>query len=124
MFNRLNVFKEGIGTTIMKKIGLVLIILIMIITGFLSGCNSLNSDKDKFVGTWKTSLGITSALFSDGTCTIAGVSGTWDIKDSHLVVVLANLPTQSTFTYFFSNDDKTVTLTDISTNISTTYTKQ
>lgn len=108
----------------MKKIALVLIILIMVSAGFLSGCDSLKSDKDRFIGTWKTSVGVTAVLFSDGTCTIAGVSGTWDIKDGKLVVVLANLPTQSTFTYFFSDDDKTVTLTDISTGVSTTYTKQ
>ena len=42
----------------------------------MSGCSSLASDKDKFVGTWKAANGATSVLFSDGTCTITGITGT------------------------------------------------
>jgi len=108
----------------MKKQLIIIGIIALLICVGVSGCNSLMSDKDKFVGTWKTSLGVTSVLFSDGTCTISGVSGTWDVKDNMLIIVLANLPTQSTFSYVFSNDDKTVTLTDKVTGISTIYTKQ
>ena len=65
-----------------------------------------------------------SRFFFDGTYTVVGISGTWLINDNMLVIVLANLPTQSTFSYVFSNDDKTVTLIDIGTGISTVDTKQ
>jgi hypothetical protein len=58
----------------MKKQFVIIGIVALLVCGCLSGCNSLISDKDKFVGTWKTSLGVTSVLFSDGTCTIASVN--------------------------------------------------
>jgi hypothetical protein len=109
---------------VMKKQLVIIGFVALLIFVGINGCSSLTSDKDKFVGTWKTSLGVTSVLFSDGTCTIAGVSGTWDVKDNMLIIVLANLPTQSTFSYAFSDSDKTVTLTDKVTGISTVYTKQ
>jgi hypothetical protein len=99
------------------------LVMLLVCVG-MSGCSTLVSDKDKFVGTWKAANGTTSVLFSDGTCTITGITGTWDIKDNLLVIKLANLPTQSTFSYVFSNGDKTVTLTDIGTGIALVYTKQ
>lgn len=121
--------KNTIKKYLRQKIGMkTQVIIIGIIALFmcagLSGCSSLTSDKDKFVGTWKASNGVTSVLFSDGTCTVASISGTWQIKDKMVVIVLANLPTQSTFSYAFSNDDKTLTLTEVATGISTVYTKQ
>jgi hypothetical protein len=119
--NNVKYLRQKIG---MKTQVIIIGIVALFMCAGLSGCNSLSSDKDKFVGTWKASNGVTSVLFSDGTCTVASVSGTWQIKDKMLVIVLANLPTQSTFSYAFSNDDKTVTLTEVATGISTVYTKQ
>ena len=108
----------------MKQHIMILGVVALLVCVGVSGCSSLTGDKNKFVGTWKASTGATSVLFSDGTCTVVGISGTWQIKDNLLVIVLANLPTQSTFSYVFSNGDKTVTLTDIGTGVSVIYTKQ
>lgn len=92
---------------------------------WLSGCtNPLLSDTDRFIGTWKATNGSVSVLFSDGNCTVGGISGKWEIKDKMLIIVLANLPIQSTFSYVFSNGDRTVTLTDVATGSSSVYTKQ
>jgi hypothetical protein len=108
----------------MKKQLVIIGITLLLLTVGISGCSSLMSDKDKFIGTWKAPSGIISVLFSDGTCTSGGVRGTWEVKDKMLVIVLVNLPTQSTYSYAFSNGDKTVTLTDKATGISTVYSKQ
>lgn len=93
-----------------KQLATIGIITLLVYVG-LSGCSSLTSDKVNFVGTWKTSIEVNLVLFSNGKCTIAGVSRTWDVKDNMLVIVLANLPAQSTFSYMFLDDDKTVVLT-------------
>ena len=108
----------------MKKQLVIIGFVTLLICIEVSGCSSLMSDKDKFVGTWKSPGGEISVLFYDGTLTVAGVSGTWQVKDNMLVIAMANLPTQSTYSYAFSNGDKTVTLTDKVTGISTVYSKQ
>ncbi|KYK20575.1 hypothetical protein AYK25_04680 [Thermoplasmatales archaeon SM1-50] len=109
----------------MKKQLIIIGIIALFACVWLSGCsNPLKSDKDRFIGTWKATNGSISVLFSDGNCTIGGISGKWEIKDRMLIIVLANLPIQSTFSYVFSNGDRTVTLTDIANGINSVYTKQ
>jgi len=100
----------------MKKQLVIIGIVTILVSIGLSGCNevsnTLNPEKNKFVGTWKMSE-LTINLFSDGTCSFMSWSGTWDLKDGKLVLDLpsANNPTTATYNYQFSNNDTTLTLT-------------
>jgi len=96
----------------------------------LSGCeqvnNTVNPEKNKFVGTWQnTTLGLVTTLniFSDGTCTLLSLSGTWAVKDGRFVMEFADSSLSSTYTYVFSNNDRTLSLTS-QYGLTTNYTKQ
>ena len=72
----------------------------------------LNSEKNKFVGTWKEG-NATFIFFSDGTGSIPeGVSTTWDIKDGKLVITTSNQLSTYTYMYSFSNNDKHLSLSN------------
>jgi len=106
-----------------KKIAILLIVLMVVSVGLLSGCNELTRDK-RFVGTWKGSgiiLGIKYDVgltyLSNGTysigLTVLGAttpeSGSWEIKDNKLV--LTNDQGMKTYNYVFSNNDNSLILT-------------
>jgi hypothetical protein len=99
-----------------------------------SGCNQLNnsldSERNKFIGTWKTtsetpSINWTMTLFSDGTCTGAVAGDTWALKDGKLVFIAASQDgtVVGAFNYIFPNNT-TLTLTDVYTGSSKVYLKQ
>jgi hypothetical protein len=118
----------------MKKQLVIIGIVVILVTVGLSGCNQvsnpLNSDKGRFVGTWKgntimnntmcTPTQITLTFFSDNTYSINSISNTWDIKDGKLVLVgislLTDAPMQTVYTFTFSNFDRTLTITDVAGN--------
>jgi len=112
----------------MKKQFELLGVLAILFTVELSGCNqvsnTINPEKNKFVGTWqgKTSditgvHNITIILFSDGTSSFKGFSGTWDLKDGKLVIEITTGMGSGTFVfnYTFSNNDRTLTITAMDT---------
>ena len=101
----------------MKKITLLLVSTMTILV-CLTGCMS---EKDKFVGTWKTTV-ITYTFFSDGTLSVNGISGTYEIKDDKLVI--SSNDVSGTFDYSFSNDDTTLTLVDVNYGVTTTLQKE
>jgi len=71
---------------------------------------TMNPEKNKFTGTW-TEGNATFIFFSDGTGSIPeGVSTTWDIKDGKLVITTSNQVSTYTYSYSFSNHDKSLTL--------------
>ncbi|MBE3137095.1 MAG: hypothetical protein IMZ43_06875 [Thermoplasmata archaeon] len=92
--------------------------------------NSLDSERNKFIGTWKTasevpSINWTMTLFSDGTSTGAVTGNTWALKDGKLVFIATTQDgaVVGAFNYIFSNNT-TLTLTDVNTGSSKVYTKQ
>lgn len=101
----------------MKKIPILLIALMVISVGFLSGCNeennSLTDEESIFVGTWKgDGLWDIIAFFSDRTCShYLDLSGTWEIKDGKLVITEKDGLFK--YDYLFTNDDNTLTLTNV-----------
>ena len=111
-----------------KKQIVIGIVIILLIVG-LSGCdeisNPLISDKDKLVGTWEKELGYTNNIvfFSDGDCSISGFSGTWEIKDEKLVIDAEGRLglVKGVFEYYFSNNDNTLHLKDVSISGSDEY---
>jgi hypothetical protein len=115
----------------MKKQLVIIGIVALLVCAGLSGCNeitnTINPEKNKFIGTWKSSAttGTTIIFFSDGTFSMSmlGLSGTWDIKDGKLVLIYdQNLQVVSS--YAFSNNDRTLTLTAIGSTTPEVYTKQ
>jgi hypothetical protein len=84
----------------------------------LSGCtnNSLDAERNKFVGNWNTESGIPAknvscVFFSNGSGSIGNFSITWILKDGNLSIE-SNGETHS-YAYSFSNNDKILTLTNL-----------
>lgn len=78
-----------------------------------------NNDFDKFIGAWGKGETVSITFFSDGTYSSGG-DGTFELSDGKLV--LTNLG--DTFEYSFSDDDNTLTLTNIDNGVVTILTKQ
>jgi hypothetical protein len=102
-------------------------IVAILVTVGLSGCNEENNtmtpEKSKFVGTWQNSTGIVIDLFSDRTCTFLSINGTWDLTDGTLVLVLSDGRTIN-YHYTFSNNNQTLTLTNLIYGTTFNVTKQ
>ena len=111
-----------------KELIVIGIVTVLVIVG-LSGCNenttSLETEKNRFIGTWFSSTGHPSTLefFNYGKCTY-GYNGTWDIVHGKLFINLTSISLESTYNYTFSNNDKTLTLTFIENNFIEVWTKQ
>ncbi|MCK5031160.1 MAG: hypothetical protein KAR64_06810 [Thermoplasmatales archaeon] len=114
---------------------------VLLICVGLGGCtesnNSFKSDEDRISGTWVISelyegstRTITYIFLPDKTYEVIGTykedtesyNGTWEILDYKLVVTIEG-QTQ-TGNYKFSNNDKTLTITDNMSNTTTVLTKQ
>ncbi|KYK22323.1 hypothetical protein AYK25_02675 [Thermoplasmatales archaeon SM1-50] len=113
----------------MKKQLLIIGIISILIYVGLSGCNehnnTINTEEDRFIGTWHSTTGSPSILefFKDGKC-IYGYNGTWELTDGKLVINLISISLITTYNYTFSNNDKTLTLTFIENNFTEVWTKQ
>ena len=116
---------------------------------FLSGCNQisnpLDTEKNKFVGTWAGSSYVknwiggqedviqnqTFIFSSDGTLYYIirdysvpegkTLSGFYELKNGRLIITIG---TDQVFDYYFSNDGNTLTLTELASQRTFTYTKQ
>jgi len=112
----------------MKKQLLIIGIIVLLVCVGLSGCDSLKSDRDKFVGSWKfANTNSTPIIFlSNGTYIEESIldskSGTWDIQEHKLVIDINQQKTE--YNYSFSNNDRTLTLTIVGTTTSYIFTKQ
>ncbi|MCX6666130.1 MAG: hypothetical protein NT038_08770 [Euryarchaeota archaeon] len=120
----------------MKKQLVIIAIITLFVCVGLSGCsnkgigltNSLQSDRDKLVGTWTTTEESPEyfklVFFFNGTLTVTArtnSSGTYEIKDGKLT--LGNV-TGQIYDYSFSSDGKELTLQQIDSDFVITLTKQ
>ena len=126
----------------MKK-QLIIGIVVLLICVVLSGCNEQQttntekSDEDRITGTWfiselfeGSSRTITYIFSPDKTYKVIGsyknytesFNGTWKIEDNKLVVTIEGRTLIGN--YQFSNNEKTLTITDTTSNTSTVLTKQ
>ena len=97
----------------------IIIIAIVAITLFLAFRYVPLGERAKFVGTWKSDNGYFEyTYFSDGACLINGEQGTWWIDDGKITVELEDGRITNTNEYFFSNNDRTLTIAGV------TFTKQ
>lgn len=111
-----------------KQIVLGGIVTLLICAG-LCGCNqdnnSIDHEKSRFIGTWHTSDGLPSEIeFSNNGTLFYGAAGTWDLRDGKLVIKIPSYNLNDTYTYEFSNNDRTLMTTLLSNNFSLVYTKQ
>lgn len=114
----------------MNKQLLIVGIAILLLAVGLSGCNEqtgTSSEENKFLGTWTDNTGEITTFYSDGTFTsklwnVTG-TGTWEIKDGKLKTVFIG-GILLDYDYSFSNNDETLTLTNVDTGSIYVYTKQ
>lgn len=111
------------------KIIPILLSAMIICVSFLSGCNensdSLTDEEKRFVGTWNGSGGVFDVLafFSDRACLyFFDFSGIWEINDGKLVINVKD--GEHTYDYSFSNNDETLTITEVGSVNSWDYIKQ
>jgi hypothetical protein len=117
----------------MKKQFIILVIIILFFSFLLSGCNELDEsiEKERFVGIWylqsgglNYSLGRTVTFFEDGTLENDTVVGIYEIKDGKLVVTIGDFAMMYTYDYSFSDEDFTLTLTNVDYGESKVYIKE
>ena len=103
-----------------------LFILIFII---LSGCGNMvgtvMTEEDKFIGVWETDSIYDRLVFSsNGRCEKFRYSGTWNVHDGEITLTYAIVKKPYSYTYYYSFGNNTLTLTNVDTGISMTYTKR
>ena len=118
-----------------KQLELILIFTILISIG-LSGCdqvgNPSNSETDKFVGGWRSTVPEYSAwltvFYSNGTVVTSDsattINGTWDVKDGKITIKMSDDEAPLAYTYSFSENNTTLTLISISSGETSVFTKQ
>jgi len=112
----------------MNKHLVVIGMTLMLLAVGLSGCTEISNpltgnDDNRFVGTWKGGY-VTIVFFSDGEGSQGSMSFEWEIKDDKLVQTMYQGEISTVYNYQFSDNDKSLTLTDVNIGIPRTYTKQ
>ena len=118
----------------MKKHYVIIATMALLLSVGLSGCTeentTLNSEKNKFVGTWKnTTKNITRTiiLFANESCSLSilNETGTWDIENVELVLKFPDSYLTYRFNYDFSNKNQTLSLSSaLGTSMTQVFTKQ
>jgi len=98
----------------------------------LSGCDELTgsttlTEENKLVGTWLTDdYYDTLTLYSNGKCMKFTHEGTWKLENGKLVLVYAigKNTLRQIFDYSFSNENNTLTVTNIETDYTLVYTRK
>ena len=111
----------------MNRHPIILGIIVLLICVGLSGCNGIggNNELNRFVGKWKSNDIPTVMMFnSDRTCYIGAGRGTYKLEHDSLVVDL-DQGVSVIYEYQFSNDNNTLTLTEMGAYKATfVYTRQ
>jgi hypothetical protein len=103
-------------------------IILMISCILLSGCTTLQSEKDKFIGSWEgkyswagnftRGVPATITFFSNGTylaiLPLIHDNGSWDVSGGKLIKTTGN--NTITYTYSFSMNDTALILTSAQEN--------
>ena len=96
----------------MNKQPLIFGVILLVICVGLCGCfdedtsglqKSNNSLLNKFVGTWTTEQGVTLVIYTGGTCRFIGSSGTWEINNGTLFIILVYF-----FCFFTADDNRNI----------------
>jgi len=115
----------------MKKQLIITGAILILLTVALSGCNTStpNPDKPKFLGGTWYGPGHSLTFQEDGSYLTAGIeTGTWELKqvgrlELHYTGISDHVIETFVYDYVFSNDNNTLTLTDVDTGGSSVHTK-
>lgn len=115
----------------MNKIIMICGVIFLMLSMFLSGCNesgiSIDGDGSKLVGTWRTdSVYDALTLNSNGKCKKFTYDGTWFLEDEKLVInyEVRNKPYEYTYYYSFSDNNNTLSLTNIDSGYTIIYSRK
>jgi len=110
---------------------IILILVIMAITlGFLSGCTetkNLSEEEKRFIGTWTANsenFQILMTFNPDRTFKQSFIERNWEIKDGLLVLTGETDLETSSYNYYFSENDTILNLQTVGTDVYVPYTKQ
>ena len=106
-----------------RILGTIIIICTSLI---LSGCTQINnsSEKEKFIGNWKeVEYSRTFIFLSNGTGTYNNFPIEWDLKDGNLVINFGDNTSSLINHYVFSDNDNTLSLTEINSSTTLVFKK-
>jgi thioredoxin-related protein len=130
MFLKKNMLQNSRWRQVITKQMVIIGIIILLISVGLSGCtsNPLDTEKNKFIGTWTNStisVNRTIILFSNGSCSFSTLTGIWDLRQGKFVMEFPDSHLTYTFNYAFSNNDRTLSLSSaVTTSTTQVFTKQ
>ncbi|MEM4258526.1 MAG: hypothetical protein QXL17_05175 [Candidatus Thermoplasmatota archaeon] len=105
---------------------IVLIVFSVISSGGISfgqHQTSITDDTPRFIGTW-TYQSSQESFNSDGSYVVDTFKvGTWKVSNGKLSITYGTSSTSIDYSYVFSNNDKTLTLTGLSSGITKIYTR-
>lgn len=102
----------------------IMLCIIVFVTGCMDeGTSPKSNEHDIFLGSWSGPGIRYFEFFSDNTCMYTGIAYKWDVKDGSLTLSHSN-GVRITYTYTFSEDNTILTLTDISNDEISEYTRQ
>ena len=114
-------------------IALTISSMLLVVVGF-SGCEELIgstavTENEILVGTWMTeSYYDTLTLYSNGKCRKFRYEGTWSLENGKLVlrysIALDKDSYRYIYDYYLSNDNNTLTVTNIETDHTLVYTRK
>jgi hypothetical protein len=120
----------------MQKQCAIIGILLLLIIPSLSGCNQSNTERDKFIGTWKTELkqnpigenyySETKIFYENGSYVtmnmgLGRIPGTWYLSNGKLII---DTYFPGTYQYIFSQNNSILTLTSVAGGFIENLTKQ
>ena len=114
-------------------IALTMSFILLAVVGF-SGCEELMgstalTENDILVGTWMTdSYYDTITLYSNGKCRKFRYDGTWSLENGKLVIMysiaVGKEQYRYIYDYYLSNDNNTLTVTNIETDHTLVYNRK
>jgi len=118
----------------MKNHRIIIGILTILLSVGLSGCTQENtlSDSNKLVGPWRSTSAEYNAwvteFFSNGTVistdNMTTLNGTWELTNGKITIQMSDDEVPLTYTYSFSDNNRTLTLVSENTGESSVFKKQ
>lgn len=120
----------------MQKLCTLIVIFLLLFIASLSGCNQTSTEREKFIGTWKTELKInpigegnyteTETFYANGSFVttnmgLGQIPGKWQLSGGKLII---DIYFPGAYRYTFSQNDTMLTLVSESTGFTENLTKQ
>ena len=107
--------------------GVIFLMLLMFLSGCFESGITLEDAGSKLVGTWRTdSVYDTLILSSNGKCKKFTYDGTWFLEDDKLIInyEMRNKPYEYTYYYSFSDNNNTLSLTNVDNDYTIIYSRK